>query len=78
MSDKPKTKEALSAGATSAVFIKFAEVPEGVQIVSSSDAGVRRLKQTTFPNYDAGCSEMATRMGNRAHPPSSLVCELVH
>ena len=72
MSEDQKLKSA------KAVFVKFADVPEGVQVVASSDAGVRRMKPTIFKDYDTGCQTLATRLGSRAHPPSSLVCELVH
>jgi hypothetical protein len=65
-------------GAVAAVFVQFAEVPEGVQIVASSDPSLRRLKVTTFPDYNEGCLAMEDRLSHRANPPSSLVCELKH
>lgn len=60
------------------VFVKFAEVPEGVVVFSSSDAGVLRMRQQVFPSYEAGCEAMSEKLGHRSHPPSALICELVH
>lgn len=70
--------DAKEKGGVSAVFVKFAEVPEGVQIVASSDASIRRLKENVFKDYDTGCAALNKRLGTRSHPPSSLVCELAH
>ncbi len=60
------------------VFVKFAEVPEGVKVIASSDSGIRRLQENTFQDYNAGCSAMERRLGRRAQPPSFLVCELAN